>query len=305
MICRRLYAECFLAAALGIACRAPAEPSSMQLRYDMLNKVDEMIALVPIATRAATIAALYDEFFAAARPDRGLDRIGDHDLGLLYGAASLAEYDTANDNYVRDMQVYLDALQARKLASERDVVQMYRALVSLRRPAEASEFARRHPLPELKPFPAWHDASGLAAGLPTELALDPDRHELLRRSVDLHRAAQIVVVGHPSCHFTQNAAHDLLADPVLGDIFRSHARWLAPQDSVFDWDAFEQWNRSHPEQELTMAFRRDEWPMIDTWNLPTFYILKDGALQAKFFGWPAGGRRSELLAALQQVGLAP
>lgn len=305
MIRRQLYAECFLVAALGLACRAPVGPSSMQQRYDMLSKVDEMIALLPTATRGATIGALYDEFFASARPDRRLDRIDDRDLDLLYRAAALAEYDTANNKYVRDMQAYLDALQERKLASEREVVQMYRALVSTRRLTEASEFARRHPLPEMKAFPAWHDASGLAAGLPTELALDLDRHELLRRSVDLHRAAQIVVVGHPSCHFTQNAMQDIQADPVLGGIFRSHARWLAPQESVFDWDAFEQWNRSHPEQELAVAFRREEWPMIDTWNLPTFYFFKDGALQAKFFGWPEKGRRSELLAALQQIGLAP
>jgi hypothetical protein len=271
----------------------------------MLNKVDDVMALLPAATRAATMGALYDEFFASARLDQRLDRIGDRDLDLLYRAASLAEYDTVNAKYIRDMQAYLDALQERKLASEGDVVQMYRALVSTRRLTEASELARRHPLPEMKAFPAWHDASGLAAGLPTELALDLDRHELLRRSVDLHQAAQIVVVGHPGCHFTQNAMRDIQADPLLGGIFRSHARWLAPQESVFDWDAFEQWNRSHPEQELAVAFRREEWPMIDTWNLPTFYFFKDGALQTKFFGWPEKGRRSELLAALQQIGLAP
>jgi hypothetical protein len=305
MIRRRLYAECFLIAALGLGCRAPAKPSSMQLRFDMLNKVDEVMVLAPVATRAATMGALYDEFFASARLEQGLDRIGDQDLDLLYRAASLTEYDTANDKYVRDMQAYLGALQDRNLASNLEVVQMYRALVSTRRLTEATELARRHPLPEMNAFPAWHDASGLAAGLPTELALDLDRHELIRRSVDLHQAAQIVVVGQPSCHFTQNAMQDIQADPVLGGIFRSHARWLAPQESVFDWNAFEQWNRSHPEQELAVAFRRDEWPMIDSWNLPTFYFFKNGVLQTKFFGWPKQGRRSELLAALQQIGLAP
>lgn len=145
----------------------------------------------------------------------------------------------------------------------------------------------------------------MAGVSPTELTLDLDRHELVRRSVDLHQAALIVVVGHPSCHFTQNAIRDIQADPVLGDVFRAHAIWLAPQESAFDWDQFEQWNRSHPGQELAIAFRRDEWSVIDTWNLPTFYFFKDGALRAKFFGWPEQGRRAELRSALQRIGLAP
>jgi hypothetical protein len=78
---------------------------------------------------------------------------------------------------------------------------------------------------------------------------------------------------------------------------------MAPQVSAFDWDVFEQWNREHPGQETTLAFRHDEWPMIDWWGTPTFYFFKSGTLSAKVRGWPKGGRKPELQAALRQVGL--
>jgi hypothetical protein len=305
MFRRSLYVELLVVMALGLACRASAEPSAIALRFDALSKVDDATALLPNTARADAVRALYEEFFASAHLNQQLNHVDSGDLDLLYRAASIVEYDTVDEKYLSDMQLYLDALQQRDLASDREAISMYKALVSARRLTEADEFSRRHPQLEMKALPTLHEASSIAGGLPTELALDIDRRELVRRNVDLHQAAQIVVVGHPSCHFTQNAMRDIQADPVLGDIFRSHAMWLAPQESEFDWDRFEQWNRSHPGQELTIAFRRDEWPMIDTWNLPTFYFFKDGALRAKFFGWPEKGRRAELLSALQEIGLSP
>jgi hypothetical protein len=292
-----------LFAALGPACRARSERGDIARRFDVLTQVDQATALLPAVIRAAAMGALYQELFASSDPKRRLDRVADKDLELLYRAASLVEYDTLDAKYLPDMQSYLDALQRRNVASHREMVRMYQALVSARKLAEAGELARHHPHPEMPALPALRDASGTAGGLPTELVLDLDRHELVRRSVDLHQAALIVVVGHPSCHFTQNAVRAIQADSVLGEVFRAHAVWLAPQESAFGWDQLEQWNRSHPGQELAIAFRRDEWPAIDTWNLPTFYFFKDGALRAKFFGWPEQGRWAELRSALRQIGL--
>lgn len=299
----QLYVAFILIVRLGFACHAPTEPSNIQSRFDTLSKAEEMALLLPSTARAAIIGALYDELFTSARANQTSDSINDETLHLLYDAATLAEYYTINDRYILDMQTYLGVLQERRLASDRQVAQLYQALVSARRLTEANDIARSHPQSEMKILPAVREATGFVSGTPTELVLDLNRHELLRRSVDMHQPAQIVVVGHPLCHFTQNAIQDIETDPVLGSIFRAHARWLAPQTSAFDWGIFEQWNRSHPELEIALAFRREEWTMIDTWNLPTFYFFKDGTLRSKLFGWPAKGRRSELLAALRLIGL--
>jgi hypothetical protein len=61
---------------------------------------------------------------------------------------------------------------------------------------------------------------------------------------------------------------------------------------------FQRWNHEHPAMQHTIAYRNDEWPMIDWWGTPTFYFIKDGAVIAKFVGWPKEGRRAELLTAL-------
>jgi hypothetical protein len=125
----------------------------------------------------------------------------------------------------------------------------------------------------------------------------------LRRNVDLQRPAQVVIVSHPLCHFSQAAVQDIQADPVLDKVFREHAKWLVPQDAHLYFDIMQRWNREHPGREVTMTVRREEWPMIDSWSTPTFYFLENGVVSAKVEGWPKGGRRPELLAALRQVGL--
>lgn len=158
-------------------------------------------------------------------------------------------------------------------------------------------------MPELEVLPELHEAPDLIAGHPTEWAVDPNKHELLRRSVDLHQSTQVVIISHPLCHFSQAAMHDIQADPVLSKIFEANARWLIPQGNHLDFGVVQQWNREHPGQQAALAFRRDEWPMIDSWATPTFYFLKNGVVNAKVEGWPKEGRRSELLTALRQVGL--
>jgi hypothetical protein len=54
-----------------------------------------------------------------------------------------------------------------------------------------------------------------------------------------------------------------------------------------------------------VVFKREAWPMIDSWETPTFYFLEHGVVRAKVQGWPKEGHRSELLAGLQKIGLAP
>jgi hypothetical protein len=265
--------------------------------------MEKVTANLPDKTKASIISAGYDEMLSSVRAIKPLDSASDHELELLYKAAGLTAFYTADGKHVRDMVSFLNGLERRGLATKSHYVQMYEAFIKVRMLAEARELANRHPLPELEPLPELREAADLVAGQPTEWAVDPSRRELLRRSVDLHRPAQVVIVSHPLCHFSQAAVQDIQADPVLDKVFREHARWLAPQDAHLNFDIVQRWNREHPERETTLTVRREEWPMIDSWSTPTFYFLENGAVSAKVEGWPKGGRRPELLAALRQVGL--
>ena len=61
----------------------------------------------------------------------------------------------------------------------------------------------------------------------------------------------------------------------------------------------------HPGQEMAVTFKREECQMVDSWDTPTFHFLENGVVRAKVQGWPKKGHRSELLAGLQKIGLAP
>ena len=288
------------------ACRAATESiSSMDRQFETLSRMEKVTQNLPDKARAAVISAAYNELLLSAGATEPPVRASAHELDLLYKAARLTAFYTSDGKHVRDMASFLDGLQQQGLATKSHYVHMYEVLIKARMLAEARELARQHPLPELEALPELHEAADLTAGHPTEWAVDPDRHELLRRGVDLHQPAQVVIVSHPLCHFSQAAMRDIQADSVLDKVFSEHARWLAPQGTHLDFDVVQRANREHPEHQTTLVFRREEWPMIDSWTTPTFYFFKDGAVSMKVEGWPRGGHRSELLAALRQVGLVP
>lgn len=281
-----------------IACRTNA-PSSIEQRFDAFVRAERTTRDLTERARFSAIATAYREM---ARVGKTLDRISDRDLDLLYRGAQMESYYSHDPTTIRDMASSLDALQKRGLASSEHYVHMHEAFIGARMLIEARKLEKQHPMAEFEVLPDVHEADHLVPGRPTEWSVNPDKRELRRNSVDM-RSVHIVIVSHPLCHFSQSAMRDIQADPVLSEIFLDNAKWLAPQSNRIDFDVIQKWNREHPRQETTLTFRRDEWPMIDSWATPTFYFLKNGAVVAKVEGWPKEGRRSELLSALRQVGL--
>ena len=167
---------------------------------------------------------------------------------------------------------------------------------------EARQLASRHPFPEFEAIPDLRDGE-VIVGLPTEYAIDASARALVRRSVDVSGQPQIIVVSHPSCHFSRAAMGDIQGDPTLSAVFRAHAKWLAPQSNWINFDTLQQWNHDHPDQPIGLTVASEDWAMIDSWGTPTFYFFKEGRVHAKVEGWPRSGRRAELLAALRVVGL--
>jgi len=128
-----------------------------------------------------------------------------------------------------------------------------------------------------------------------------DDGTLVRRTVTLDPHAQVVVIA--GCHFSKDAAEAIETDPVLRPLFSRNTAWITPAgENPADPD-LARWNRDHPLAALRTAYRESEWPAIDTWNMPTFYFLRDGRVVAKVVGWQ--GRRDAVLAGYRALGLAP
>jgi hypothetical protein len=280
-------------------CQARAESSSIGSRFDAFSRRTTAAAHLADDARATAVGSAYDEQFSAS--SNVLDQLHDSDLDLVFRAAQAAAFYTRDARHIRDMQSAIDELETRGLASRRHYMRAQETFIKARRIGEALELSRRHP-DDVEAVPVLREAAGIEPGQPTEWVVAPARPELLRRGVDL-RATQVLVVSHPRCHFSRAAMHDIEADPTLRQVFDAHARWLAPHDGSFSLDAIQRWNGEHPSQTIALAFRREEWPMIDSWETPTFYFLDDGVVVAKVQGWPRGGRRDELLTALRRVGL--
>jgi len=304
----RRYACVACLAIQVVACRSETVPSRIAQRFALLNGLEHETKGLEETTRAALIGMAYGGLFAADPSSTQVSRVDDHDLELLYRAADLASFYSTKDSYVRAMAAVVDELQRRGLTSAGHYTHLYERYVEARMLADAKAVADKHPLPEHVKLPEIHDATDLGEGQPTVLVVEPRTHTLLRRGVDLQQAAQVVIVSHPGCHFSQAAIGDISADVVLSKGFSEHATWVAPQDShLGDLDValFEQWDREHPGHEISVAFKREKWPMIDSWETPTFYFLEKGVVRAKVQGWPKEGHRAELLAGLQKIGLAP
>ena len=250
------------------------------------------------------MAASYGALFADPSVV-GLAGLESADLESWLRAASLTVYDTVDPRFVDAMSRLLRELEHRGAASDADYKRMFEAYVHTRMLDEAEALASQHPHLDVEVLPKVRDAGAQVPGRPTVWAVGSSERELQRQSIDLHQPAQVVMVSHPSCHFSQDAMRALGTDSVLGPALAAHTLRLAPQDVRIDFDTLQQWNREHENQPIVLTVRRDEWSMIDSWSTPTFYFLKDGALVAKVEGWPPGGRRDEVLAGLRQVGLLP
>lgn len=292
-----------LAMAPSTAWAQPQE-SSVEERYDAFIRTIDAEAERPRDERVELLAEAYDELF----PMHGFHHLGElgrAELDLVFRAAVNAARLVGRPVHVRQVELAFDELLARKVATAEQFSYMQGVYIQARMLAEARRLGMQHPSVELDPVPALREAEWLQQGLPTELVVSPDGQELFRRSVDLSGPAQIVVVAHPRCHFSRNAMLAIEADPILSGAFQGVAKWVTPPDFRFEIDAVRRWNEEHPATNLTLAYKIDEWPELDGWGTPTFYFFRNGSLETKVTGWPKGGRRDELLAALREVGLLP
>ena len=287
----------------SISSEIQAASRSIEKRFDSFYQFEVKSPSLPYKEKAVLISQKYDELFAPRHDIRSFKEVRDVELDMLFRAAYLTAFYTFDAKHVMDMKRVLVELEKRGIASDRHRLDMYQSLVAARMLTEARAFSQKFPTPTMENLPALREEAGIRRSEPTEWALIADASELLRQPVHLDQAVQILIVSHPLCHFSQNAVRDIYSDPLLRAVFIGRTKWLAPQSGTLDIKVFQQWNREHPEAQMTFAYKQDEWPMIDYWGTPSFYFFKNGKVAAKVVGWPKGGQRAELLAALRQVGL--
>jgi hypothetical protein len=282
---------------LGGAFASTPAPRDLQADYDALVAVQTRAIDRSEAERAATIAASYRERFGTLSAAE-LDALPDASLDLLFRAAEIPVGYTLDPYYAEQMSAAYERLAARSRVEPRHRRSMFEAWVMVRRFAAARRIADAAPdaghLPLLQATPVPSGTAALWA--PGEGA-----DTLIRRPADLTQP-RIVVVSHPLCGFSQNAARQIAADPELGPRFAKQSLWLLPQTAALDVDQVRAWQNAHAPYRMAYVDLQRDWPGMDEWGTPTFYFFKDGRVVHKVVGWPADGRKTDLLEGLARIG---
>jgi len=253
--------------------------------------------------RAREVGSAYDRIFGSINT-RDLTVFSDDDLEALFRATNVVIfYSMRVEDLDRLKNIYRE-LDSRGLSNENLQSDVYEAHISMRAFSDAANFRAQWGRDNLEPVPIVLQQMDETKAGPTALEIENDQ-VLRQHSLSLERGPIIIVISHPLCHFSRNAVHAIEAHTEASDVILSNAVWLAPVDRRLYIDVLRIWNQEHPEAKVQIAYKRDEWPMIDSWSTPTFYFLEDGTLKAKVVGWPEQGMMSQLLDAARLIGLKP
>lgn len=292
---------CMLGAAMANA--ATGLTAKLDSHLAAFKAIEAPRPYVAPKVRVAALEGAYQQWFAPLQNQADVHRTSDAELEWLFQAANIAAYWSLSDDYLSDMAMDLGGLEDRNRASTQDREYMFHALLMLRKFSEARALLDQHQGMQVPNVPRVENKVADTVHGHTVLAVEPGKPILTHQAAQLNPGIQIIVVGHPLCHFTQNAARALEHDPELLRVFKRHALWLAPQQGYLHVKAFQRWNREHPGERMVMAWKESEWPQIDTWATPTIYFFDDGELVYKIVGWPGQGNLDVLTAAARRLGL--
>lgn len=229
-------------------------------------------------------------------------RLPDDALVLLYRAIERA-YAQAPTSEGLELQLQaLNALRHRGLADAQQLDSAADALLLAHRYEDARQLLATGGSSDWPRWLRFEDRLEGPTSGPTLWIADASGTLLRRHPIDL-RPAQILVTA--GCHFSEDAARAIAADPLLGPAFQRHARWLALPPGAEDMAALRAWNQGHPQTPLHPIYDRDEWRLLPEWDMPTFYLVRDGKVLAQLKGWPADDRaqRHRLATLLRDAGL--
>ena len=250
---------------------------------------------------ARRVAVEFDRIFAPV-PVARLPNMRAEELEARFEATYVATSYEHSSRHLPALLAMHDELFARGKGRGALSADVFRMLLLTRELSQAERFHRERFAPDMGPMPTLHDGVTRRNGRPTVWRVAASSLEAHRETLP-RVERRIVVVSHPLCGFTRNAVRPIAADRQLSTVFREHAVWLTPADGLSSLGAIQAWNRDHPEQEMRIAHRRDEWRAIDSWATPTFYFFEGDELRSKIVGWPAASQLDALREAAHKAGL--
>jgi hypothetical protein len=276
--------------------------SVLEPRYETLVAAS---AVGDLATQARNVVSAYAENFAPLQTEAKRSALDGHDVEFLFRAAVVAFRVTSQPAYLADMRDDFAELARRHRVDRAHSGDLHDALILAHRDGEARALLAAYPLLQRSPAPAMRSPQHIRNGQPSLWIATPGTRirELVRLRFNIRVPAQVIVLASTACHFSANAARDIEADPLLRDLFREYAQWVAPADEVTAFDAVQTWNRAHPALRLGIAYDNAALPMVERFETPTFYFLDHGTVVDTVVGWPAAGNLDAIRRGLRSIHL--
>lgn len=275
-----------------------ASNSTIAQRAQQIEALNEQHPRPDDLVFADTMRREYANNFSAIDDVESLHHESNDDLKRHWDAAATAMFYSADSSLLNAALRVFGELHQRNLTDTKATISIYNGLLKARRFDAAIKLTTAYPtLAPATPI-RFIDAG---TKLPSVWKLNADANEAKRMGIDLNPLQIIVVAG---CHFSDDAANDIVTDPLLSPIFAQHARWLSLSPGEEQLDALTEWNRRHPQTPLLPIYDRSEWALITQWEMPTFVIVKDGKVIDSTRGWKSGEAafRQQLVALLQRTG---
>jgi hypothetical protein len=235
---------------------------------------------------------------------KAVARLSDRESIYLLRSLELVLPAVPNPDDAKALQLVVADLQRRGIAQSADLRMVYDTLLKARHFDEARRFARAHAQAELPAVPAMVDGIGGRAAMPTVWRASGDGAAMTRTPIDLSRSVILVTAG---CHFSLDAAEDIARDRLLGPLFAERAHWLVLPPGHESLDAIREWNRRFPQMQAEPIHDRAEWSALlpDQWQMPVFFIVRDGRIVERIAGWPRNPaeNRQPLIDALVRTGM--
>lgn len=269
-----------LVMSINIAC-ADAVGKSLEAAYSELLELEDATSDSPGDQRRQRLSEAYARDFSAIVRSPGLSGAASSDLDLLLRAGHRLAFYSNDRRYLDDMTL---VMKARRSASSSEDLRLYHAtLVQFRDFDAARRLAQEHPGIDLEPVPLVQPID--AGGRADAYAIGIEQNRL--REIDVATDGDVLLaIVHPLCGFSLRAMQDLRNSPLLRD---TTLVWMAPVAQRLYYDVLQQWNVEHPDQEIVLARATADWPMIDDWATPNFYLLRNGQVLSHFSGWPKTG----------------
>ncbi|WP_207306768.1 hypothetical protein [Xanthomonas oryzae] len=252
---------------------------------------------------AKRVMQSYEETGIGSIADQRWSTLSIADARRIFEVTNVASFYTDDPLITADQAKALAALERLHASKPYDVIQTYRALLAARSFATAKQFFTRHSVDLDHPPPEIIEPYVIPAGIPSELRVTQGGARLVHEAARGDIGRVIIVVADPLCAYTLKAMVAIGQDPALTKLMQSHAKWIAPPSRQDDFSVFASWNSRYPQQRMSLAFRKTDWPMVTQWATPMFYFMDGGRVVETVAGWPAQGHKAELLAAARRIGI--